>query len=200
MFTTLLVDIGQVLVGLNYDRFVDRLAAHSPLSRAEIQNYFESSPEIRSYETGVLSTQDFVRHFSSKLRIESTGGFFEELWSSLFAPGHISEQFFEVLKTHYRMVALSNTNELHFKYLLQHSPLVSRLDDYILSYQVGCMKPDRRIYEIALEKTGFRPDCVLYVDDLPRNVQSARELGIRSILFENETQLLKELRSLNQPV
>lgn len=51
-------------------------------------------------------------------------------------------------------------------------------DELVLSCEVGCAKPDRRIYEIALSRLGVAPEAALFVDDVPVNVDAARALGM----------------------
>ncbi|GAA3112344.1 HAD family phosphatase [Streptomyces rectiviolaceus] len=56
--------------------------------------------------------------------------------------------------------------------------LVDIADHLVLSCEVGCAKPDRRIYEIALRLLGIEPARALFIDDVPRNVAAARVLGM----------------------
>ncbi|MCF3123895.1 HAD-IA family hydrolase, partial [Streptomyces arenae] len=56
--------------------------------------------------------------------------------------------------------------------------LLDVADHVVLSCEVGCAKPDPRIYEIALRRTGTEPDRTLFVDDVVENVEAARALGM----------------------
>ncbi|MEV0321733.1 HAD family phosphatase [Streptomyces sp. NPDC050658] len=51
-------------------------------------------------------------------------------------------------------------------------------DHLVLSCEVGCAKPGRRIYEIALGRLGAEPERALFIDDVPANVSAARALGL----------------------
>lgn len=48
---------------------------------------------------------------------------------------------------------------------------------------LGTFKPDKRMYIDALEKMGYPAEDTVFVDDSPRNLQSAAELGITPILI-----------------
>ena len=55
------------------------------------------------------------------------------------------------------------------------------------------MKPDHRIFELALKRFGIEASETIFIDDNPNNVKAANELGIRGILFQSRERLLSEL-------
>jgi putative hydrolase of the HAD superfamily len=60
---------------------------------------------------------------------------------------------------------------------------------------VGIRKPDEGIYRLALEVTQRAPGECLFIDDRDLNLECARQLGFRTILFKNATQLRSDLAS-----
>lgn len=62
-----------------------------------------------------------------------------------------------------------------------------------LSHEVGSRKPNERIYLYTLEALGLPPEAVLLVDDLEENIQKARELGMKGIVYKNIQQLVEDL-------
>jgi epoxide hydrolase-like predicted phosphatase len=100
------------------------------------------------------------------------------------------------LKPNYRLVLLSNTDVKHFAFIRGEFPEMFFFDEYVLSYEVGLMKPDPRIYEIALEKAKARAGECVFIDDLEENIEAAAKMGIHTIHFTPETDLDGELRSL----
>ena len=62
---------------------------------------------------------------------------------------------------------------------------------------VGMRKPERRIYELTLERLGggLRADECAFVDDLEVNCEGARALGMTAVRFENADQAIRELES-----
>ena len=55
------------------------------------------------------------------------------------------------------------------------------------SSEVGCRKPDPRIYQIALEGLGgVAPERAVFLDDFETNVEAARALGLHGILVEDD--------------
>ena len=70
-------------------------------------------------------------------------------------------------------------------------------DHIIISCYHHVIKPNRRFYEIALEEMNVTPEESVFIDDRKENVDTANNVGINGIFFENSTQVthrLKELR------
>jgi HAD superfamily hydrolase (TIGR01509 family) len=63
--------------------------------------------------------------------------------------------------------------------VLTRLDLMPHLDVVVLSSDIGCMKPDPRIYHEAFRRAGVAPHEVAFADDLPQNVRGAREAGVR---------------------
>lgn len=60
-------------------------------------------------------------------------------------------------------------------------------DKRFLSYELGLIKPDPEIYKVVLQKLHAEPSEVVFIDDLPRNIEAARALGINGIVFNKAT-------------
>jgi epoxide hydrolase-like predicted phosphatase len=69
-------------------------------------------------------------------------------------------------------------------------------DAMTISAEVGVMKPDARIFQIALEKLGVGPTEAVLLDDFLENVAGARAVGMQAIHFARPEQALKELQRL----
>jgi glucose-1-phosphatase len=197
---TLLIDIGQVLVALDLPAVLDSIQPHTSLTLQEIERRLVKNPDILLYETGLISSQEICERITALLETPVSFEQFHDMWVTLFriesdSGGRlISPRLFRELKRCYRLVALSNTNQMHFDYLTRALPLVNEFDDLVLSHRVGAMKPDRRIYQAALEITSCAPEELFFVDDLPENVAAARKLGISSVIFTGEAQLRADLQ------
>ena len=66
----------------------------------------------------------------------------------------------------------------------------------IISAEMGVMKPDARIYQVALEKLGVLPSESVFLDDFPENVTGARAVKMHAIHFTQPEQALAELKHL----
>lgn len=73
-------------------------------------------------------------------------------------------------------------------------PWLNRIQHRFFSADFGKVKPDDEFYLHVLEKTGWRADEVLFVDDLPANVEAAARLGFHTLLFTGSESDLKVIR------
>ena len=66
----------------------------------------------------------------------------------------------------------------------------------IRSYEVGSVKPERRIFDIARKRAGVRFSEMAFFDDREKNVTAARKLGIKAFVYKNPAELVRQLRRL----
>jgi putative hydrolase of the HAD superfamily len=93
------------------------------------------------------------------------------------------------------VLALSNTNPIHFALLKEAYPLLRHFHGYVLSYEVGAAKPEAKIYRAAIARAQCNPEECFFTDDLAVNVEAARELGMDAVQFFSAEQLERELRA-----
>ena len=62
------------------------------------------------------------------------------------------------------------------------------------SFELKLMKPGREIFEKAMELIGLAPEEILFVDDSPTNCKAAEALGIKTILYRPEADILGALK------
>ena len=96
------------------------------------------------------------------------------------------EQFLERLPSGLRLACLSNDVSDWSRKLRSRFSLEPRIPDWTVSGDVGCHKPDARIYAIAIRHLGMSPERILFVDDRLANVKGARAQGLQAVLFAAE--------------
>lgn len=69
-------------------------------------------------------------------------------------------------------------------------------DKMIISAEVGVMKPDARIFQIALEQVGVSPNETIFVDDFYVNIEGCEKVGIKGIHFRDAESTLRQLKEL----
>lgn len=69
-------------------------------------------------------------------------------------------------------------------------------DKMIISAEVGAVKPDPRIFQIALDAFGVKPKEAVFVDDFYANIEGCEKVGIKGIHFKDAESTLKQLKEL----
>jgi epoxide hydrolase-like predicted phosphatase len=69
-------------------------------------------------------------------------------------------------------------------------------DKMIISSEVGVMKPEPKIFQIALEQFGMKPKEAIFVDDFYINIEGCEKVGMKGIYFKDAESALKQLKEL----
>jgi len=194
LIKTIIFDLGNVLVPFDFKRAYAKMERLCPYAVSEIPPRLRTTDLVQRYETGKISTPDFIEQLTRILELRVTHDEFRELWSCIFLPATlVPESLLAGLKRKYRMLLLSNTNDLHFSMVQSNYPLLRHFHEFVLSHEVGAAKPSARIYEAALEKAACRPEECFFTDDILPFVEGARRAGIDAVQFQTAAQLEADL-------
>jgi len=69
-------------------------------------------------------------------------------------------------------------------------------DHMIISAEVGAVKPEAKIYKIALEQAGVQANEAVFVDDFAVNIEGCEKVGIKGILFRDPDSAIRQLKAL----
>ncbi|HEX4137871.1 MAG TPA: HAD family phosphatase [Bryobacteraceae bacterium] len=188
-------DLGRVIVPFDFNRGYTRLEPLCGIPAAEIPKRIAPTGLVPLFESGGIEPRDFVRELSRHLNLDTSYENFCEIWSSIFLPHTlIPESMLAGVARNYRLVLLSNTNAIHFEMVRENYPLLRHFHSFVLSYEVGAMKPLPQIYRRAIEEAGCLPEECFFTDDIPDYVAGARAQGIDAVQFESAEQIEAELR------
>ena len=143
---------------------------------------------------GACSWGDILKELNRALGLSLEPGEWRELWCQILrgeVPG-MREALAE-LKSEFRLVALSNTEEVHWTYALRNYPILKLLDGWVASYREGVAKPDPVIYQTVVDRYCHGRLPFFYTDDILRHVQAARHLGWDAEVFSNAAQFREEI-------
>jgi putative hydrolase of the HAD superfamily len=77
-------------------------------------------------------------------------------------------------------------------------PLPALFDVVVISFEVGCAKPDPEIFQITLDRLGVAAGRALFVDDRQENIDAAQRLGIETLHFTGAHRTEELKRRLDQ--
>lgn len=98
----------------------------------------------------------------------------------------------------YRLMTLNNESAELNSYRVALFGLRDIFIAFFTSCWMGALKPSRRIYERALEIAQAQAASSLFIDDRERNLETARQFGMQTILYRNPAQLERDLAFLNE--
>ena len=196
----ILFDLGNVLVDFDLNPAIKRISRFCSKDPGTIFKLLLSSGITNSFETGRLSAEEFYEKTKEALGLKLGYASFVTIWNEVFFFSSKNRAVYHIanlLKKNYRIALLSNTNILHYKYIKDSFPIFDIFDKVFLSFEMGAIKPDKIIYQKAIKALGVLPEHIFYTDDRAELIDSASRLGIKSFIFTNAEQLIKDLSSLD---
>jgi putative hydrolase of the HAD superfamily len=178
-----LFDLGGVLVHVRYSQFLEALGLDQGIDEERLLQLI--TPDGRLYETGKLTTEEFFSRLNNVLGGRYHTPKLHAAWKTIL-DGEVEgmRKVAEWVSQQTKVYLLSNTNDLHFTYSRGAFPALRFCTDYFVSFRIGAMKPDPEIYRHVMDSLRGDPQQLLFIDDLERNVEGARQVGLRSILFD----------------
>jgi len=192
------LDSGKVLIDYDYSILINRL---SELSGRRIESGALSKMEEinASMQRGELAWAQAIKILNRSLCISVS----EKEWIDLYN-GVLTHEIVRMrevlsdLKKTYRLVALSNTDEIHWSYLLKTFPIYALLDGWIVSHQEKVVKPGPAIYRIFMKRYCNNGFPAFFTDDMPENVEMARKLGWRAEIFVDAEHFIEHIKSIHR--
>jgi glucose-1-phosphatase len=196
MIKTIFFDLGNVIIPFDFKRAYGRMAELCGCKAEEVPARIRATGLVAPFEKGEIEAEPFVRELSAALKLGISYQEFCECWSCIFLPeALVPEALLADLRSRYRLLALSNTNPIHFAMLKEAYPLLRHFDGYVLSYEVGAAKPEAKIYQEGIARAQCSPEECFFTDDLAVNVEAARTHGMDAVQFLSAEQLERELRA-----
>jgi putative hydrolase of the HAD superfamily len=192
-------DLGNVILPFSHFQIAEKLSRHT--TKKEFQDPkkifsclfdFENGM-INDFDAGKVTPQDFFQSLKERFGLVLTYDDFLPIWNDIFAEDEEVSEIIRSLKGRRRLGLLSNTDVLHFNYILSRFPVIRIFDQWILSFEVGFKKPAVEIFRNAIEWAAVEPQNILFIDDMKIHVDAAISMGIQAIHFVSADQLRKEL-------
>jgi 2-haloacid dehalogenase len=179
----IVLDAGRVLVDIDPDSVL------RDLSRRSGREIGMPSPDdldtmLQPLYVGERSWLEILGTINQALGLSLRGDEWREIWCSIITgevPG--MRHALSELKDEFRFVALSNTDEIHWNYILGTYPIFQLLDGWVVSFKEGVMKPDPAMYKQVVDRYCNGRPPFFYTDDSPRYVEAARRLGWDAEVF-----------------
>jgi glucose-1-phosphatase len=186
MHQVVVFDLGKVLVDFDYTIAAKRIGARGNQHVENLHNFLSSSPLLVQLESGLFTPQQFF--FGVQKATGFLGGAeeFFGYFADIFQPmPEMVELHAELRKRQIPTYIFSNTNDIAVSHIRSKFPFFGNFDGYILSYEVGAMKPQLKIYEALEKMTGRRGAEIFYIDDRLENVQAGAARGWQVVLHES---------------
>ena len=147
------------------------------------------------FNSGKIAPEQFHKSLCNKYNLRVNYSEFKKIWCSIFKPMPDTEQLLRQLHGNLPLGILSDTDILHWNYLIDKYPILNIFPKPTLSFEIGTTKPSPEAYIAAAKNIDAELHNCLFIDDLEKNVAGARSIGMDSIHFKGIKELREELAS-----
>jgi putative hydrolase of the HAD superfamily len=187
-------DVGGVLIREeNHDKRHE-WEARLGLPREHVTHAVFDSEEAARAAVGEIPEEVLWKSVARRLglRNDQLADFQRDFWDGGRFDTELA-QFIQTLRPHYKTGIISNAWSDARPDLNRQFNLDSLVDDAIFSAEVKLVKPDPRIYRLALGRLDVQPEEAVFVDDVLENVQAAQALSIQGLQFQSTMQTIVEV-------
>lgn len=192
----LLMDWGGVIFGGLFESFA-AFCTNEGIPPEKVRETFRDDPEGRKllsdFESGRLDDEEFEEALAARLGVADPVDLIRRLFGGMYPDEAVIDVIRRAKAAGVKTGLLSNS----WGAKTYPQDLLDELFDVlVISGELGCRKPEQRIYDIAVERMGLPADQLVFVDDLPGNLKPARAMGIHTIVHRTADETVPELERL----
>ena len=200
MIEVILFDLGNVILPFNHFQIAEKLSrfsrekAFQDPQRIFFDLFDLQEGMVNRFDEGKVSPVEFFLSLKESFRLSLSFEEFVPIWNDIFTEDREVSDIILSMKGEWKLGLLSNTDPLHFNYILSRFPILWAFEKWILSYEVGFKKPALEIFRKAINWASVEPEKILFIDDSRTYVEAAASLGIQGIHFVSARALKEELK------
>jgi glucose-1-phosphatase len=188
LIKNIIFDLGGVLLDIDPDK------TNTAFEKLGVKNFkdnyslHKADALFDNLEMGKISEGEFYNSIRHNSGVTLTNEQIRDAWNALLLNFRtLSLKWMDENKNQYQFFLLSNTNHIHHTAFKKHFTTQTgrqNFDDYFTkayySHHTGFRKPDKEIFEFALQDAGITAAETLFIDDLFKNIEAAAALGIQT--------------------
>ncbi len=196
MLKAIIFDVGGVLIRTHNREGRAKWATRFGLATPEFENFVFNSPEGRRVQLGQKNHAVHWQWLGDYFKLTATE--LATMRQDFFAGDGLNEPLVDYIKqlrqTSYRLGILSNFGDEARQLWGEVYGFSQYFDSLTISCEVGLMKPDPRIYHLALQRLEVQSQEALFIDDFMENIIGAQQVGLQTIHFTDTETVLEKLK------
>ncbi|KAF6242822.1 hypothetical protein C6988_06470 [Nitrosopumilus sp. b1] len=193
-----LFDLGGVVLNWNNSWLIDEISKQFNLSKKKFEQEFDNHLGILS--SGKMTEKEFWQSISKKLDASNLirqDSILEPVFRKLVSINQSVYSLSSKIKENGLSIGiLSNTEPVTYS-VIESLESFAHFDYKFLSYEIGLVKPDPKIYEHVVNNLPYKKEELFFIDDTIQNVDSANDFGLRTIQFHSYDSLVNDLEELD---
>lgn len=189
-------DFGGVIVRTEYQAPRQKLAERFGMDYEDIEKIVFGSPSAVRASVGEVSEEEHWQNVMKVLKLPAAE--YPRVRDEFFAGDVIDRNILNLLrsiKPKYKTGLISNAWS-GLRAYIEREKFDDAFHHMVISAEVKAVKPDPKIYRIALERLQVKPNEAVFVDDLIENIEACEKLGMKGIHFRNPEDALGQLKKM----
>ncbi len=189
-------DLGGVILRTEYQAPRERLAERLNMTYEDIGKIVFESETARKASTGEIGVKEHWLAVTRKLRLPAAEA--ESIRTEFFAGDVIDRDLVNLIRSlrpRYKTGIISNAWGDMREYIVKHQ-FDDAFDMLIISAEIGMMKPQPEVYQLALKQAQVEANEAAFIDDTSENIKAANALGVHGIIFRDPAQVKENLTAL----
>jgi epoxide hydrolase-like predicted phosphatase len=186
-------DFGGVILRTEYQAPRQQLAERFNMEYEDIDKAVFGSPSALRASLGEITEAEHWKEIGKRFKLTDANlKAFEE---SFFAGDVIDRDFLEYIDTlrpKHHVGLISNAWSGLRDYMTREK-VIQFFDSVTISAEVGAVKPEPKILQLALEQAGVKAEEAVFVDDFQANIVACESIGMKGILFKSPQDVIKQL-------
>jgi epoxide hydrolase-like predicted phosphatase len=189
-------DLGGVLLRTEFQAPRQQLAERLGMEYDDLVKFVFDSDSHHKATTGDISSDE---HWDLVMkRLKRPASELVAIRDEFFAGDILDRTLLEYLRSlrgKYKTGLISNAWD-DLRDFIVREKFDDAFDKLIISSEVGAAKPEPKIFQIALEQVGVKPNEAVFVDDFLINVEGCEKVGMKGIHFKDPESTLQQLKEL----
>lgn len=195
MIRAVFFDLGGVLLRTEHEAPRQHLAGRLGVEYEDLVRAVFDSETSRQASLGVIREEQHWQAVAKRLKRPKEAEVIRDEFFAGDALDHTLLDFLRSLRSKFKTGLISNAWSGLRQYIVDHK-FEDAFDHMIISAEVGVVKPDPRIYHMALEQLGVSPNEAVFVDDFIENVKGAQAVGMSAIHFKESQETIQHIKTL----
>jgi putative hydrolase of the HAD superfamily len=189
-------DLGGVILRTEYQTPRQHLAESLNMEYDDLVRLVFESETSRKASIGTLTADE---HWAAlMLRLKRPASEAQKIRDEFFGGDVLDHELIQLIRAlhrKYRTGLISNAwNDLR-QYIAKQK-FDDCFDGITISAEVGVVKPEAKIYQVALEQARVQANEALFVDDFSVNIEGCEKVGMQGILFKDPDEVKQKLKAL----
>lgn len=194
----IIFDLGNVLINFDWEKAERKLDKLKDGAGDKSKKFLTGHKNIiRNLETGRISSEEFLDEFKRELNLNCSNETLSRIFSEIFFPNQFLIDKLQYFQKYFKLYMLSNTNIIHRQFGWGRYDFLNVFDRLFLSYEIGFVKPEEKIFEFVENEIEVSKDELIYIDDILEYIEVAGKRGWNVLHFRGNDALLEDLKKFN---